>query len=961
MEAHEPDQDELQFYKQLEKGFECGVHDEDFLEPLEGTLHIVHGLRCMLRLDCEDETLKITQPCAQVRAEVRSGVAAGLGVALISAVDGGGERDLVIIIPANEDERCLLVSVVERLRVNPRSLRQERRGHGARLGCFPVCGRIVTGCVSASGRRQRHPSVSECPPSMAAETGEPAAPLSSPLDDPMGGPGQSSSDACPNSSGARRRSSSSGSAVPERTVPGLDTARAHALALWQAEVLRVPGPTPAARRSFSIPRTRLRGSSTRSLDITSPKHAKDSAEDEVDSTGLMPDPVSPSAFDGGGQLGPASCAALLHEFLLRGSVGDHLDGQDSGFLEGLFRDDAPDAACGIAFPAFWDICVQLLLVGELQSIKEEVLETKWQQNGAHVLTLSDWEWFSVMVQDEQREVVEKVEALLGAMREPDVDGSGRLTMYGLSRHLCSPENAIFSPHRCVLHQDMSRPLTDYWIASTHHVYTDASVQQVSETCGSKVSEQGLLRPFYAALRSSYRCIGLTLVMGSSVGDLHVLMQRGRAPLEAVLRVINEPSMNGDTAYPLLLVLYMGLLQPASCAAVPAMLEACLGGMLWKSSGSLPPSPQDARGHVIVVTAPTSGMQDAELAPEPPPALRRLSTICSGGGEAAEEVDALEAWQGAAKSFALWPGSTFDTCAVVQGRPPDLPPPTDGEPKFSVGFLPSDMLQSLEVVKPQELVEYHRERMTLAYPVAPRSAPTNFNPAAAWGTGVQIAALALNFDRRDGAILAHLGRFAQENGGCGYVLKPKHLRAEDPDHSPSAATVPTPVRLELRIIAARALPGIGGRTSPMGPTSVAVSVWGCSGDCQRHVSRPALPTGYAVSWADGPAQIMTFPIDMPSAAVVAFELLEFASITGAPAGPRRLAAFAAPADGLRVGYRWVPLWTVEGGEALPTMYNQLCGLLVKCVVKAERRCASRASTALLAGEDFQRSHQVPPLC
>merc|ERR1712216_968997 len=77
----------------------------------------------------------------------------------------------------------------------------------------------------------------------------------------------------------------------------------------------------------------------------------------------------------------------------------------------------------------------------------------------------------------------------------------------------------------------------------------------------------------------------------------------------------------------------------------------------------------------------------------------------------------------------------------------------------------------------------RHYMTLSYPVTLRSVPTNFNPAVAWSVGIQMAAIMLGAGGC-GAALAHAGRFAQDNGGCGYVLKPPHLRpgahADDDD-------------------------------------------------------------------------------------------------------------------------------------------------------------------------------------
>merc|ERR1711972_415794 len=96
-------------------------------------------------------------------------------------------------------------------------------------------------------------------------------------------------------------------------------------------------------------------------------------------------------------------------------------------------------------------------------------------------------------------------------------------------------------------------------------------------------------------------------------------------------------------------------------------------------------------------------------------------------------------------------------------------------------MPSDQLQVLEDMKTQQLIEYHRQYLTLSYPVTNRFAAANSNPALAWSAGVQMAPMMLQGAGRS-ALLAHAGRFAQDNGGCGFVLKASHLRqCETPDY------------------------------------------------------------------------------------------------------------------------------------------------------------------------------------
>jgi len=291
----------------------------------------------------------------------------------------------------------------------------------------------------------------------------------------------------------------------------------------------------------------------------------------------------------------------------------------------------------------------------------------------------------------------------------------------------------------------------------------------------------------------------------------------------------------------------------------------------------------------------------------------------------DRLEAVAAWEEASRRFACW-----------QGRPLDGRFPQQLPSERAAHFVPCDELRALERRKPQQMTEYHRQYLTIAFPVAPRKAPANFNPGAAWACGVQAAALSLSSGCGDGAVLAHCGRFAQDNGGCGYVLKPPHLRSgAAPDDGPAVGGL----RLDLRILAARALP----RLAPEAPVAVAVSVWGATRDCARQSYAPMRLVGGVVDWPEArPSEDgtlpkpMSFAIASPSAAVLLVELLTLTSSSqGGGGGYRRLCFFAAPVDGLRPGLRWVPLWIGGcGGEVRPTRCGPLSGLLAHATMRPE---------------------------
>lgn len=342
--------------------------------------------------------------------------------------------------------------------------------------------------------------------------------------------------------------------------------------------------------------------------------------------------------------------------------------------------------------------------------------------------------------------------------------------------------------------------------------------------------------------------------------------------------------------------------------------------------------------MIVILSPSAPGVDPSLELEPPPALRGPAVAVSpGGAHVPDASEVFEAWELASRRFAIWPGEVFDS------RFPNRP-----LHEVVVNFLASDDLLALTHTKCQQLVEYHRQYLSVAFPLTHRLVAVNFNAAGAWHSGVQMAALALSSGTSadgvgDSTTLVHAGRFAQDNGGCGYVLKPEHLRPQEGDAAADAAA-PMPQRLELRTLAARAVPGVG---AERGATALAVSVWGAPEDCARQVYRPVKVEGPVISWpeaaptAPGVApKPMTFVIGTPVTAILAFELLEVDPHNGAV---RCAGRFAAPVQGLRPGLRWVPIWAPDGGgEARPSRHGALTGLLVHLAIAREARRPTRRS-------------------
>lgn len=100
------------------------------------------------------------------------------------------------------------------------------------------------------------------------------------------------------------------------------------------------------------------------------------------------------------------------------------------------------------------------------------------------------------------------------------------------------------------------------------------------------------------------------------------------------------------------------------------------------------------------------------------------------------------------------------------------------------------------------VKYHQNQISRVYPKGQRLDSSNFNPIPFWNVGSQM--IALNYQTPDKPMQLNEAKF-RDNGGCGYILKPKFMLNErfDPNDSNTLVDVEEKT-INIRIIGARHL-------------------------------------------------------------------------------------------------------------------------------------------------------------
>ncbi|GAV08349.1 hypothetical protein RvY_18059 [Ramazzottius varieornatus] len=155
-----------------------------------------------------------------------------------------------------------------------------------------------------------------------------------------------------------------------------------------------------------------------------------------------------------------------------------------------------------------------------------------------------------------------------------------------------------------------------------------------------------------------------------------------------------------------------------------------------------------------------------------------------------------------------------------------------ETKFREGFS--------EDVHMQGLIGHCRRQLVRIYPDGLRTDSSNYNPIPMLRAGCQI--VALNYQDKQPETRAYKALF-MDNGGCGYLLKPEYMRKEEVDFEKFVAGRKAMV-LSVTVISAQQLPKPGAIDGEdIADPYVTVQVFGCQRDCKKEKTTFLKNNGY----------------------------------------------------------------------------------------------------------------------
>ncbi|XP_038018938.1 1-phosphatidylinositol 4,5-bisphosphate phosphodiesterase delta-3 isoform X2 [Motacilla alba alba] len=407
---------------------------------------------------------------------------------------------------------------------------------------------------------------------------------------------------------------------------------------------------------------------------------------------------------------------------------------------------------------------------------------------------------------------------------------------GFMMYLLSAAGDILNQEHTKVHQDMSQPLSHYFISSSHNTYLTRN------QIGSTSSTEAYVR----ALRAGCRCVELDCWEGSDGEPVvyHGHTLTSKILFRDVIESIRDSAFE-KSPYPVILSLenHCGLEQQATMAR---HMKAILGDRLLTQplQGQDPhelPSPelkekilvkgkklpelwQEPRGVTSLLDPEEEEEEeeeeDEEKVQERSP-RRSLQSL--------QEIKPLQAKDASQVSPELSALVVYCQAVPFPGLAQALRHP---QPCQMSSFSERKARKLIKEAGPA-LVRYNARQLSRVYPLGLKMNSANYNPQEMWNAGCQL--VALNFQTPGYEMDLNAGRFLP-NGRCGYVLKPLCLRSPPGEGSRRLA-------LHIRVITAQQLPKLNrDKGSSIVDPFVRVEIHGIPADCAKQQTQHKLNNG-----------------------------------------------------------------------------------------------------------------------
>uniref|UniRef100_A0A670XXN6 Phosphoinositide phospholipase C n=1 Tax=Pseudonaja textilis TaxID=8673 RepID=A0A670XXN6_PSETE len=466
-----------------------------------------------------------------------------------------------------------------------------------------------------------------------------------------------------------------------------------------------------------------------------------------------------------------------------------------------------------------------------------------------------------------------------------------MTFEGFIRYVTSEDCAIFKSEHRTVYQDMSRPLCEYFISSSHNTYL----------LSDQLIGSSHLWGYASALMKGCRCLEIDCWDGPNNDPVvyHGYTLTNKISFMTVIQVIDKYAFVVSD-YPLILSLENHC-SPKQQDVMVDYLRSILGDKLvtFTIDETIPtelPSPEALKFKIMIKNKKIGTLEET---------LERKDTNNSRD----KSVGSKKASKAADKDTRKIKIALALSELVIYTKSQKFTSFEDSRKNqrfYETNSIGEAKARKLVKLKANEFVQHTLRFLTRIYPRGIRTNSSNYNPQEFWNIGCQM--VALNFQTPGVQMDLQIGKFS-DNGGCGYILKPEFLRNENTQFNLyNISADHQPLTLTIKLISGHQLPPSNlSRTNKADPL-VILEIYGIPEDQTKQQSCVVKGNALCPRWN----QTFTFDIRAPELALVRFVVEDQFSL----ASNYFLGQYTLPLLSINRGYRHVPLFSKLGVSLRP---------------------------------------------
>ncbi|XP_029288720.1 1-phosphatidylinositol 4,5-bisphosphate phosphodiesterase eta-2 [Cottoperca gobio] len=567
---------------------------------------------------------------------------------------------------------------------------------------------------------------------------------------------------------------------------------------------------------------------------------------------------------------------------------------------------------------------------------------------------------------------------------------------GLTNYMRSPAGDIFNPDHNQVNQDMTQPLSNYFIATSHNTYLT----------GDQLLSQSRVEMYAYVLQAGCRCVEVDCWDGPDGEPIihHGYTLTSKILFKEVIETINKYAFT-KSPYPVILSIENHCTVPQQ-KKMAEYLKEVLQDKLDLSSVNVHeckklPSPEILKGKVLVKgkklpanldpEAEEGDVSDEDTGDEEEEEVQeddddddnsqesivnanqtkkksrfgrsiitsfkrkrkkrirvKKKTMSDGESDHSRERTQIVYHPKKRKTMRLSRPLSDLVKYTKSVRVHDIETQAFAN-SWQVSSLNETVMNQILQLKPGELVRFNQRQLLRVYPSNYRVDSSNFNPQPYWNAGCHM--VAMNYQTEGRMLELNRAKFSS-NGNCGYILRPKCMckaafnpMLEDPLQGRRKT------QLVLKIISGQQLPKpkdsmFGDRGEIIDPF-VEVEIIGLNVDSSKQQTTVVDDNGFNPMWEE----TFVFNIQMPQIALVHFQVWDHDPIGRDFIGQRTVAL-----SSMMPGYRHVYLeGMAESSIFVHVSINDMTGKIKPTnAVQAARKHFQKAAQKHMKGPQRQPS-------